>query len=373
MNMNVLFAIHGPADPATAVYSNASVRASYLRALGHTVDIVSPADFATGRWPRVQPLLLPISLASHELARYDVVVFHSYLAWAHQLRAPRRAPGRTPSTVVVFHGLEPLYHSAVRAELARTGERLSGRFGLLHETVMPHLLKLACRRADRVLCLNSREKSYLLANGWSTPDRVAMVPNGVSRRLLLQPRIHRPKATRILFTAQWLRAKGIRYLTQAFAAIAAQFPETELVCVGTGASAETVRGAFDPSVRERVTVLPRVNAAALAAELARADLFMFPSLSEGFSSALLEALASGLPVIATPAGAAPDLLTDGVNALLVPFADATALVQAASRLITDENLRRTLGAAARETAACYEWDVANRAFAAEILHASGRS
>ena len=372
MSRRILFAIHGPADPATAVFNNVVQRATYLRTLGHTVDIVSPEDFGAGRWPRVQPLLLPISVASHGLTCYDVVVFHSYLGWAYQLGA-RRAGRGGPATVVAFHGLEPLYHGAVRAELARTGERLSRRFALLHETVMPRLLKMACRRADRVLCLNSREKSYLVANGWTAPERVAMVPNGVSRRLLERPRVYRPKATRILFVAQWLRAKGIRYLTRAFEAIAARFSETQLVCVGTGASAETVRGAFDAVVRERITVLPRVGASTIAEELARADLFMFPSLSEGSSGALLEALASGLPVITTPAGSAPDLLTHGVNALIVPFADARALEDAGCRLIVDGDLRRALGTAGRETAACCEWDLANRAFASAILDAGRRS
>lgn len=372
MTKRVLFAIHGPADPATAVFNNVSHRARYLRALGHTVDVVTPADLPAGRWARIQPLLLPVALASHGLARYDVVIFHSYLGWAYLLGAGRRN-GSGPATVIVFHGLEPLYLSAVRTELARTGERLSRRFEALHGRVVPRLLKLACRRADRVLCLNSREQSFLVSQRWAAPERVAVVSNGVSRGLLQRSRTYASRGARILCIAQWLRAKGIRYLTRAFEGIAAASPAAELVCVGTGASADTVREAFDPSVRIRVTVLPRVDADTIAEELARADLFVLPSLSEGSSGALLEALASGLPVVTTPAGVVPDMLTDGVNALIVPFADASALESAMRRLLSDEGLRRSLGTAARETAARCEWDAANREFAREILDTRPRA
>ena len=98
---------------------------------------------------------------------------------------------------------------------------------------------------------------------------------------------------------------------------------------------------------------------------------MFPSLSEGFSGALLEAMAAALPVIATNAGAAADLLTDGRNALVVPAADADALAAAATRLMSDPTLRRRLGAAAQTTAQRYEWTRVNQMFAAEILQAVG--
>jgi glycosyltransferase involved in cell wall biosynthesis len=71
-------------------------------------------------------------------------------------------------------------------------------------------------------------------------------------------------------------------------------------------------------------------------------------------------------VIATPVGAAPDLLTNEANGLLVPCADATALADAIARLILDHAVRETLGQAARRTASRYEWDAVNANFAAEI-------
>jgi glycosyltransferase involved in cell wall biosynthesis len=374
MTLRVLFAIHGPPDPATAVFINVSSQAEYLRQLGHRVDVWSPADFSAGRWSRLQPLTMPIALATRDLRGYDVVIFHSHLAWAHVLKQRRRRSAHAPATVITFHGLEPLYHQAVADELARTGERLSTRFSLLHRTIVPRLLKLACRRADAVFCLNTREREFILAEEWSEPSRVVVVPNGVSAELLDIPRSYAPAARRLLFIGQWLRPKGTRYLAAAFDAIAARFSDVELTCAGTGAPAAAVLESFPETARPRVRVLDRFTRQALTSEITNADLFLFPTLSEGFSGALLEAMAGGLPIVTTAAGAAADLLTDGVNAAIVPFADAAALADRTAALIGDRVGRESLGGAARATARQYTWQYAHERFAEEIARvAAARS
>jgi hypothetical protein len=111
------------------------------------------------------------------------------------------------------------------------------------------------------------------------------------------------RVRRLLFVGQWLPAKGTRDLVEAFATLAGR-ADLELACVGTGASEAAVLADFPETVRGRVRVRPHVDRSELHAELAHADLFVFPSLSEGFSNALLEAMAASLPIVATPVGAA---------------------------------------------------------------------
>jgi glycosyltransferase involved in cell wall biosynthesis len=368
MKLRILFAIHGPRDPETAVFLTVQRRAEYLTRRGHAVEILTPADLPFGSWSRLQPLFLPTGLSTRNLRSYDVVVFHSHLGWAHALL--RRAGRSTrPAMIVAFHGLEPLYFEALAAELARTGERLSPQFILFQQRLVPRLLALASRRADRVFCLNSRERDFIVSRAWAEPARVRVVPNGVERDLFRAGRIYAARATRLLFTGQWLRAKGIRYLVNAFESLASRHPAIELTCVGTGAGGDAVRRDFAASIRGRVRVLPRVNREELADELNRADIFVFPSLSEGFSGALLEAMASALPVVATAAGAAADMLRHGENALVVPTADAPALIDSIDMLIDHAVLRQQLGGAAHATAAGYEWDAVNEGFASELLAA----
>ena len=80
-----------------------------------------------------------------------------------------------------------------------------------------------------------------------------------------------------------------------------------------------------------------------------ADLFVLSSHSEGLSNALLEAMACGLPAVATAVGGAPEVIEDGVNGLLVPADDDAALADALLRLVRDPGVAGQLGEAARQT------------------------
>jgi len=366
VNMRVLFAIHGPADEGTAVYRSVRHRVDALRERGHHADVLTAGDLRGYGPARLDPLLLAPALCRRRLERYDAVIFHSHLGWAFHAARPWLDPARQIVTITSFHGLEPIYYAALGRELARRGEGLSGRFRLLHGHVMPRLLRFACRQSDAVFCLNTHEVDYLTARGWAPAERIYRLANGVEVDCFMD----RPPAARVrrlLFVGQWLPAKGTRDLVDTFAALAGR-ADLELACVGTGAPEARVLADFPDAVRGRVRVRPRVDRAALHAELARADLFVFPSLSEGFSNALLEAMAAGLPIVATPAGAGRDLLRDGVNAAVVPAADAPALTARLAWLLEREDTRTAMGRAAQATARDYEMDRVNERFIERLMH-----
>jgi glycosyltransferase involved in cell wall biosynthesis len=90
---------------------------------------------------------------------------------------------------------------------------------------------------------------------------------------------------------------------------------------------------------------------ATAPFLGAADVFVLPSYSEGFSIAMLEAMAAGLPLIMTPVGAAPEILLEGVHCLFVPVGDPGALATAVCRVANDVGLARRMGDANRELVA----------------------
>src|SRR5262249_27404088 len=101
---------------------------------------------------------------------------------------------------------------------------------------------------------------------------------------------------------------------------------------------------------ERIEIVGSVPDERLAELHANADLFVLPSRFEGYGMAFAEAIAHGLPVIGTTAGAIPDTVPDGAG-ILVPPDDAAALARALRHLIGDEAERETLAAAARAAAA----------------------
>jgi glycosyltransferase involved in cell wall biosynthesis len=364
--MRVLFAIHSPADEGTAVFRTVRKRAEALRERGHEADLLTAGDLRQLGPERLDPLLLPPALCRRQLSRYDAVVFHSHLGWAFHAGRPWLDPGRRVVTITSFHGLEPMYHEALRQEMVRRGTPLSARFRLLHGHVMPRLLRFSCRQSDAVFCLNSQEAQYLADHGWAAPDRIHRLPNGVEPACFID-RAPSARVRRLLFVGQWLPAKGTRDLVDAFTALAGR-ADLDLACVGTGTPEATVLADFPDAVRGRVRVRPRVDRDELHAELARADLFVFPTLSEGFGNALLEAMAASLPIVTTPFGAAVDLLRDGVNAAVVPPADAAALAARIEALMADGPARAALGRAAHTTARHYETRHVNERFAEVFTH-----
>ena len=355
--MHILFVIHAPRDPHTAVYSNCSRHARFLEQHGHEAQILVPADLLPdGYWSgRLTPLVYPFYVAAwlrRNGHRYDACVFHSYAGWVTNLLRPWR---RHKRTITAFHGLEPLYYEANKQEAARADEPLSFRFRLFQGWMMPKLIRLSCRRSDLILCLNRREALYLATHKWGDPSHVAVISNGVSPMFFVANE-YDPQVKRLIFVGQWLPPKGIRYLAEAFNELCMLHSDLELWCVGTLREGEAVKAIFRPAVRDRVIVRPRVDAEALLALYRQSDLFVFPTLSEGFSAALLEAMAMGLPIVATAVGAAPDILQHDVNALLVPPFDAGGLTRAICRLLADVELRKRLGTRAQSTARTYQWD-----------------
>jgi len=105
-----------------------------------------------------------------------------------------------------------------------------------------------------------------------------------------------------------------------------------------------------------VVCLGQTPREALLREMSEADVFVFPSLFEGFALVILEAMAAGLPVITTPNTAGPDLIEDGKEGLIVPAGDANALREAMESLLHNPERARSMGRAAHEKAKEFTWE-----------------
>ena len=351
----IAIVLQTPKDQQSSVLLTYQDLAAELARRGHVVTIVTPEDFPASRRAagRFTPLVYPFVIRSwmrQQGIDCDLVVFHSYSGWLAVSAAGGRA-GKTVPTVIAFHGLEPLYHEALREEAELSGG-LSWRYRLLQERLMPFMLRTACRHATRVTCLNTLEKDYLVRRGWVGPDRVDIVFHGVPAEFFLSERPAR-QARKLLFVGQWLPMKGARYLTDAFVELAHRHPDIRLICAGTLAPAEVVLADFPPVVRPRVTVIPRLERLALLDVYRDADIMIAPSLYDGFGVALVEAMAARLPIVTTRVGVAADALADGESALIIPTRHAQAIAREVDRLLNDPGLRERLGEAAGDVALHY--------------------
>jgi glycosyltransferase involved in cell wall biosynthesis len=147
------------------------------------------------------------------------------------------------------------------------------------------------------------------------------------------------------------KKKGIEYFLRAAAVVAAQFPKARFLIVGSSCfdpnyQAELERLAGELDLSDRVIFTGERND--IPALLREIDLSVLPSLSEGLSNSLLEAMASAVPVIATNVGGNPEVVQDGRTGLLVPARDAAALAQAMIQILQSPDLARRFGEAGYE-------------------------
>ncbi|MEO6569756.1 MAG: glycosyltransferase family 4 protein, partial [Opitutaceae bacterium] len=209
--------------------------------------------------------------------------------------------------------------------------------------------------ADVVFVASSYTKHTLL----SAPDfkaRVVVVPYGSPRLPAVTPSPASEGARglggklRVLFVGSLGQRKGLSYLFDA--------------CRRLGSSVELTIIGQKPlefcAILDRelaaVRWLPTCPHAQVLAEMTAHDVFVFPSLFEGFGLVLLEAMAMGLPIITTAHTAGPDLIRDGVEGFIVPIRSGAAIAERLEKLRLEPGLRREMSENAKRRAQEFSWD-----------------
>lgn len=211
---------------------------------------------------------------------------------------------------------------------------------------------------DRLIVPSEAIERKVRAEGRDTA-RFAVVPNGIDlsrfsgpvRPCALRREYGIPAAAPLLGVVARLEPeKGHRHLIDAMPAILAGVPDAWLAVIGGGSEADALRAqarALGPTVAGRIVFTGRRDdVSAVTADLTVAVL---PSLREAQGISLLEAMARRVPVVASDVGGIPEVVTDGVDGLLVPAGNAAALAEAIVRLLRDAALARRLGEAGRRT------------------------
>ncbi len=158
--------------------------------------------------------------------------------------------------------------------------------------------------------------------------------------------------------------KNLDLLLDAFRAVRRTVPTARLVLVGDGPLRASLQAAHPDVIFAGLR-----NGPDLAAHYASLDLFVFPSLTETFGNVTVEAMASGLPVLAFDHAAAGQLIRSGHNGWLVPPGDALRFVAAAEALARDPQLRRAIASQARVAALAQGWDGVVARFASQLAAA----
>jgi colanic acid/amylovoran biosynthesis glycosyltransferase len=238
-------------------------------------------------------------------------------------------------TVVSFHGAdagvnhERPHHRAAMAELFQVADRILVR----SEALAEELGKAGCQEAK--IRLN---RTGIPMEDWPLVTR----------------EIPADGAWRLLQACRLIEKKGLDLSLRAFAALHRDHPAARFVIAGEGPLQANLEAlARELGIQDAVEFHGFLDEPDLRAEMNRAHLFLHPSRTgsdgnqEGVPNSMLEAMATGLPVIATHHGGIPEAVTDGVSGILVPENEGPALTAALRRLVNDSDLSWRLGAAGR--------------------------
>jgi glycosyltransferase involved in cell wall biosynthesis len=330
---------------------------------GHTVEEFTRDDapgYARGRRSRFG---FPWAIYQHartayRLGRgYDLINVHESAAAV--VAGCKGSIGR-PIVVVSSHGVEQRAWELALNELrlGRSGPSLKTRW--VYPMTSLWQSRLALRRADHIFCLNFEDRDYIVRQFGRHHDAITRIFPGASQVFATEA-VGRDysRATNLLFAGTWRKNKGIEDLVPAFTELARRRPSLTLTVLGGLMPDADLVSDFPPDIRSRVlTVRATTEEVTTAAAFARADAFVLPSLFEGTPLVLIEAMASGLPVVTTATCGMRDVIRDGHNGLLVPIRSPAALVAATERLLADPGLRERVGRAAnRDAAEHYTWDL----------------
>jgi phosphatidyl-myo-inositol alpha-mannosyltransferase len=185
-----------------------------------------------------------------------------------------------------------------------------------------------------------------------------VIPNGIAvERFLAAVPADLGPGTKVAFVGRLHRRKGFPTAVEAFGALAAGRPDLRMVVVGDGVDRAAL-DQLDPATRARVVHLGTRPNADLPSILAACDAFMAPNTGgESFGLVLLEAMASSVPVVASDIPGFDEIVTDGLDGLLVPPGDADALASGIARLLDDPALAARLVASGRSRAAQFDWSI----------------
>jgi glycosyltransferase involved in cell wall biosynthesis len=351
-----------------------------LAARGHQVSVL--ARKSPGPEQVVPGVTVHVKIRAIDRGRLFGLTYAAS-AVAHLVREARRAD--------VLHA-HHLYLDAMAALVAgrirgrpvvakMAGAGPGGDLHRLRQTAEGSLLLRLLHGLDTVIAPSPTCRTELLGAGF-TAERIRVIANGVDTCLFSPNRavestmpLPMREGPAVVFTGRLIEAKGLLELVDAWPLLLREVPDAHLVLVGSGP--------LEVELRQRAALPPLAGRVHLTGEvldvrpyLRAATAFVFPSWAEGLSNALLEAMAMGLPCVATDIGPIAEAATDGKEALLVPVKAPDRLAAALATILTRLDIADRLGRAARkrvEAEFCLEREVdALEALYRELTSRRGR-
>ena len=336
------------------------VLGSRLRALrdaGFRVTLVSsPGELFTRKaaLEGVESISIPMR---REISPFADLVSLLRMCWMLYRLKPEMTEFSTPKAGLLGAVAARLCGVPVRVYMLR-GLKLETSAGLKRRILLA-AEKLASACSHAVVCNSESLRNQALALGLAPKSKLHLLGSGSSNGVDVERFRPGPSNLRQLlglpldapvvgFVGRMTRDKGLPELVQAFDAILAAEPEAQLLLVGWFDAADD---ALDADLRCRIRSHPRIHMTGFVADAAPyyrvMDVMVLPTWREGFPNVVLEAAASGIPVVTTLSTGSRDAVVPGVTGLLVPPGHPASICKAVLQLLRDPEGRQRMGIAAR--------------------------
>ena len=253
---------------------------------------------------------------------FDIIHAHSHLFFTTNVCAAIRRFNSIP-LIITNHGL-----------ISQTAPDWVQRL------FIPTIAKWTFKSADKIICYTIFEKNQLIDLGIDA-DKIAVINNGIDTELFI-PKDNRVKKKNILWIGRYTPGKGVHHLIDAFVLVLQRHPDAHLSMIGDGPQREEIQQKIQKlGISGHITEKTFVSNEDLPAEYQNSDIFVLPSLSEGFPRTILESMACGTPVVCTDFPQIVDLVDNA--GLLVPACNPEAISSAILKILDNPELAAELG------------------------------
>ena len=204
------------------------------------------------------------------------------------------------------------------------------------------------RNATRIICL-TRSDAYEVMRCGADRSKIRIVPNAVDLNLF-KPSTEKSNDPLFVWVGNFVPEKGLRYLVKAIEVVIRECNDAKFILIGDGPMFPLIKEMVKKSgLNDYVRFTGFMDPKSVSYILSKATGFVFPSLKEGMPKAVLEAMACGLPIIASNISGTDEFVTNGYDGLLVPPKNPQALGEAILNIVNNRNLAARLGANAKKT------------------------
>ncbi|MEA3378642.1 MAG: glycosyltransferase family 4 protein [Nanoarchaeota archaeon] len=229
-----------------------------------------------------------------------------------------------------------------------------------YKTVLP----LSLKWSDKIIAITPWEINHIQKYG-GAKDKIVVIPNGMDAILFDKIKDNKfkenfgiPKDKKIiLFFGRLNPVKGVDILAEAGREIVKERDDAYFVFIGPDEGMKKKVEAICSGSDKMILKGPIYGKKKIAEMYQGSDIYALPSYREGLPLTLFEAMAAGLPVVATPVNGVPYEMKDPENGLLVPYGDKKALKDAIVKLLDDDGLRKKIAENNVKTAKKYDWDI----------------